>query len=304
MGSKLQKVIEKELIPKQEVPTWLKKSVQYEAITGSVAHGISSDTSDMDIMGWCIPKKDMIFPHLSGVIYGFDNFKPWEQWQKHHIKDPEHRVSKTDEYDFTIYGIINFFKMAMKNSSQPLECLFAPTDCVLHCTPVAGLVRSKRKIFLHKGSFHSFTGYAHAQMSKLSREPIGKRKEIVDKYGFDVKYAACSVRLADMCDQILDLGDIDVRRPREMVKNIRNGEMPLEDIKKWLFEKNNYLQRLYEKSTLQKKPNRPEIKQLLIDCLEMHFGSLTNAELVNPGADANFLDQIDDIMRQRNTKKI
>ena len=282
MGSRLQKVIEKELVPKGTFPTWLKKSVQYEAITGSVAHGISADTSDMDIMGFCIPRKEIVFPHLAGKLHGFDKYGTFEQWDRHHIKDPEHRVSKTDEYDFTIYSIVKFFKLAMKNSSQLLEALFTPQDCVLHCTPVGGMVRSNRRIFLHKGSFHSFTGYMHAQMSKLNREPVGKRKAVVEKYGFDVKYSACAVRLADMCDQILELGDLDVRRPKDYVKSIRNGEVPLDDIKKWLFEKERHLQRLYTESRLRKTPDKPRIKQLLLDCLESHFGNLEKCEFESP----------------------
>lgn len=297
MGSKLNKVIEKELLPKGSFPQWLQKAVQYEVITGSVAHAVSSDISDMDIMGFCIPRKDLVFPHLAGHLYGFDNFETFNEWQMHHVKDLEHKAGKSDVYDFKIYGITKYFLMLMKNNSQVLESLFAPQDCVLHCTPVAGMIRSRRRDFLHKGSFHSFTGYAHSQMAKLDREPIGKRKAIVDKYGFDVKYAACAVRLADMCDQILELGDMDIRRPKEFVKQIRKGEVPLAEIKKWLFEKDRYLQDLYGKSKLPHSPDKPKIKQLLLDCLEQHYGNLTAAEIATPDKNQNILNEIRELVK-------
>src|SRR5688500_2656981 len=52
-------------------PKWLPNAVAYETIMGSVAYGVSSDTSDMDVYGFCIPPKEMIFPHLAGEIPGF-----------------------------------------------------------------------------------------------------------------------------------------------------------------------------------------------------------------------------------------
>ena len=45
-------------------PRWLPGNVQYETIMGSVAYGVSSDSSDLDVYGWAIPMKEDIFPHL------------------------------------------------------------------------------------------------------------------------------------------------------------------------------------------------------------------------------------------------
>src|SRR5438045_4822649 len=47
-------------------PRWLAANVQYETVMGSVAYGVSSDTSDVDVYGWAIPPKDHVFPHLRG----------------------------------------------------------------------------------------------------------------------------------------------------------------------------------------------------------------------------------------------
>lgn len=62
--------------------------VQYETISGSMSYGVSSDSSDMDIMGFCIPDKSVIFPHLTGQIEGFGTPIPrFEQFQQHHIRE-------------------------------------------------------------------------------------------------------------------------------------------------------------------------------------------------------------------------
>ena len=46
-------------------PRWLPGNIQYETIMGSVAYGVSSDTSDVDIYGWAVPPRDDVFPHYT-----------------------------------------------------------------------------------------------------------------------------------------------------------------------------------------------------------------------------------------------
>jgi hypothetical protein len=85
MGSLIDRLMSKQLI---HPPPFLKDNVHYEVLMGSVAYGVSTDTSDMDIYGFCIPPKHIIFPHLTGVIKGFGNQGPnFEQWQQHSIID-------------------------------------------------------------------------------------------------------------------------------------------------------------------------------------------------------------------------
>ena len=66
--STLQRLTDRGLI---KPPRWLPGNVQYETIMGSVAYGVSSDTSDVDVYGWAIPPKEDIFPHLRGEVLGF-----------------------------------------------------------------------------------------------------------------------------------------------------------------------------------------------------------------------------------------
>jgi len=69
-------------------PKHLKGSIQYETMVGSISYGVSTNISDIDIYGFCIPPKEMIFPHLAGCIPGFGKQqKNFEQYQQHHIID-------------------------------------------------------------------------------------------------------------------------------------------------------------------------------------------------------------------------
>ena len=72
MPSAVQKLTERGLCTP---PSFLPTNVHYETIMGSVAYGVSSDTSDMDVYGFAIPPKEIVFPHLAGEIMGFGRQK-------------------------------------------------------------------------------------------------------------------------------------------------------------------------------------------------------------------------------------
>lgn len=258
-------------------PKWLPDNIHYEVIMGSVAYGVSSDTSDMDVYGFCIPPKEDVFPHLRGEIQGFGRQKQrFEQYQEHHLMDKEDR----QEYDFTIYSIVKYFHLCMENNPNMVDSLFVPNRCVLFASPVAQMVRDNRKLFLHKGSYHKFRGYAYAQLHKIgtkanSQNP--KRQESIEKYGYDVKFGYHVVRLALEGEQILVEQDLDLECNREMLKSIRRGEWSEEKLRGWFDEKERQLEELYTRSKLQHSPDEDAIKGLLMDCLEHHYGSLNNA---------------------------
>lgn len=273
MSSIVDKLISKELITP---PYFIRNNVHYEALTGSVAYGCSGDTSDMDIIGWCIPPKDYIFPHLKGVIPGFDKqVQAFSQYQMHHINDK----SAKKNYDLQVYGIVKYFRLVADNNPNMIDSLFVPRVCVLHSTEIGEMVREKRRMFLHKGSWHKFKGYAYSQLSKCkakSRENV-KRQESIDKYGYDVKFAYHIVRLLNEVEQILIEGDLDLYRNKEQLKSIRRGEWRLEQINDYFNKKESELETAYTESKLRHSPDETAIKQLLLDCLEHHYGSLEGA---------------------------
>ena len=92
-------------------PAWLPNNVHYETLLGSLAYGVSSDASDMDIYGFCIPPKEEIFPHLRGEIAGFGTpGRRFSQYQEHHLLDPHACGGKGRSHDVTIYNIVDYFQ--------------------------------------------------------------------------------------------------------------------------------------------------------------------------------------------------
>lgn len=275
-----------------DTPKWLPDNMLYETMMGSEAYGVSSAESDMDIYGVVIPPKELIFPHLSGEIPGFGaQIQRFNQWQLHHLK------ALGKEWDFSVYGIVRFFQLAMDNNPNILDSLFAPKRCVLHCTQSWEVVRQNRRIFLHKGSWHKFSGYAHSQMHKIrTKMAEGGRRDLIEKFGYDVKFAYHLVRLMGEVEQIMTEGDLDIERDRERLKGIRRGDWKLEDLEAWFTEREKTLGTLYTTSTLRHTPDEPAIRKLLIDCLEHHYGSMSN--IVNTVSDERrLLAQISQLTR-------
>ena len=268
MPSTVKELARKQLI---QAPGHVTEGVQYEVIMGSFAYGVSSDTSDIDLYGFCIPSKDMIFPHLRGEIEGFGKQKQrFEQYQQQHIIDSDKK-----EYDISVYSIVKYFHLVMGNNPNMIDSLFVPQRCIVFSTPIGGTVRENRRMFLHKGAWHTFKGYAYSQLSKMqTKNPEGKRKAEIEKYGYDPKYAYHLVRLLNEVEQILIEGDIDLERNREQLKSIRRGEWSIKSLKDYFDTKEKELESVYLKSSLPHSPDEKAIKNLLLDCLEQHFGSL------------------------------
>ncbi len=293
MSSIVKKLIDRGLI--KNFPPHI-KSIHYEIITGSYSYGVSSDMSDTDICAVCIPKKKIVFPHLSGVVPGFGKQgERFDSFQKHHILDPE----QDRKYDVNVYNIVKYFQLCMDNNPNMVDSLFVPQRCVVHSTKIGGMLRDNRKLFLCKKAWHTFKGYAYAQLHKMEiKVPEGNRKDLVDEFGYDVKFAYHIVRLVGEVEQILSEGDLDLERDRERLKAIRRGEWAEEQVREFFFQKEKSLESLYASSTLPHTPREEEIKQLLLDCLEEEYGSLDGCVEVSKEVDPSFLKELRDLLKK------
>jgi len=268
----LKKLRDKKLI---SPPSWLIENTIYLTRMGSLCYGCENENSDNDIYGICIPQKHVIFPHLAGEIIDFGIQTPrFHQWERHHVFDD----SCNKSYDFCIYSIVKYFDLLMKNNPNIVDSLFVEQNFIIHITQIGNLLRENRKLFLHKGAWFKFKGYAYSQLHKIKiKNPVGDRLKTVKKYGYDVKYAYHLVRLLNEVEQILIEGDLNLMRNKEQLKAIRSGEWTLQQIEDYFTTKERELESLYTSSSLQHYPDEKAIKRLLLQCLEMHYGSLEKA---------------------------
>jgi predicted nucleotidyltransferase len=292
-------------------PSWLDSNVHYLTIMGSVAYGVADtnndqETSDFDVYGFCIPPREIVFPHTAGAIWGFGRYKEgmpksyFGQFQQHHVLDPSARGGKGREYDLQIYNIVKYAQLCMECNPNMIDSLFTPETCVLHCTAIGQILRENRRRFLHQGICDKFKGYAYAQVHKMqTREPEegSKREQLVEKYGYDTKFAYHTVRLLNEAEQLLLEGDLDLQRNREQLKSIRRGEWTMQQILDYFELKRVALEEARTRSALPPGPDEEAIRGLLLRCLEAHYGSLDGC-IVVPGRAEALLREIREKIEQ------
>jgi len=263
----------------------------YEVMMGSVAYGVSNDTSDMDVYGVCVPDKSMVFPHLTGYINGFGpQPKTFEVYQKHHMQLEE------KEYDVAIYSLVNYFNLCADNNPNMIDSLFVPKRCVIHMNDVGEHMRANKRLFLSKRIYTKLCGYAFKELKSLERynpSESGKRKELIERFGYDVKSAYHVVRLMLEAEQVLIENNLDLERNREHLKHVRSGGYTLEALKDWFQKKELELNNVYTNSHLSLQPDLQRLNTILFECLEMHFGSLDMVNNVDPRA----LEKLEKIRR-------
>lgn len=299
MASVLTQLIERNILKRGEYPVWLQNAIHYETIMGSIAYGVNEDTSDFDVYAVCIPPKQMLFPHLAGHIPGFGKQPEiFNNWQKHHIDDPDAEGGRGRNYDFSVYSIVQFFQKCAECNPNMVDALFTPRRCVLYTSPVGELIRENRHLFLHKGAWHRFKGYAYQQMHKMqSMKREGKRAATVEKYGYDIKFAYHVVRLMDEVEQILNEQTLDLERAREQLKSIRRGEWAKEKIIEFFNDREKQLEEAYQKSPLPYKPDYNKLQELLLQCLEIAYDDVRQIVHVENEA-ALAIEKIQDVLNE------
>ncbi len=106
---------------------------------------------------------------------------------------------------------------------------------------------------------------------------LSKREKETTVKGTDTKFAYHVIRLALEGEQILMEHDLDIERNAEILKAVRRGDWSEEKLRSWFDAKEKHLEELYTKSTLRHSPDEEAIKDLLMNCLEQHYGSLDQA---------------------------
>lgn len=137
------------------------------------------------------------------------------------------------------------------------------------------------------------TGLEHLTDSELLQyyalvvelNKTGTRHARIHLEHIDSKKMYHIVRLLLEVEQILAEGDLTLDRNSEILKSIRRGEWELERLQEWFDNKEKSLETLYVSSNIPYQPNEQKIKQVLMECLEMHYDSLSSAIKIQPDID-------------------
>lgn len=258
------------MIPTKEsyllnAPPWIKADpscIIYETIVGSQAFGTNTEESDIDVFAICVPPARIVFPHTTGYISGFGQ-QP-DKFEQYHYSDTES--------DITVYSIIKFFNLCMTANPTILDCLFVSDDLILKTSSTFEILKENREMFLSQKAYHTYRGYAHEMMKKMrNKNPEGKRKQIVEKYGYDTKYLSHAFRLLLELDNILKEGNPHLRKNKGFLRQIREGNYSLEEMESLFKDTEEAVALEKERTKLPYSVDEEKIKDVLIRCLEDYY---------------------------------
>jgi uncharacterized protein len=182
--------------------------------------------------------------------------------------------NKAGDKDYKFYSLTKMFQILINNNPNALELLFAPQNCILYETDEWKKIIENKDLFLSLKSFHSFSGYAHSQGLRLEIKSGNNtgRKDLQEKYGFDVKSASHMLRLYYECRQLLKEHQITMPLPdRVEILQYKRGEYPgeegLKKLKEKVIELGKQCDQLYTTSTLRYSPDFENISKLQMDIL-------------------------------------
>lgn len=113
---------------------------------GSHAYGTNNETSDLDIRGVALNKKEEILTNRN-----FEQFV-------------------NEETDTTIYSLNKIISLLSNCNPNTIEILGLKREHYLYCSSIGKELIDNRKLFLSKRAVHSFGGYATAQLRRLDNK--------------------------------------------------------------------------------------------------------------------------------------
>jgi len=134
----------------------IEKNILLEYPVGSHLYGTNTENSDHDYSGIFIAPIDYYFglKDVREVDFSISS---------------KHENGKNDKeaIDRKFYEIKRFMKLATDCNPAIIEQLFVPKSLLIHSSIKGKELLDNRKIFLHKGLYHRFLGYAYSQKKKM-----------------------------------------------------------------------------------------------------------------------------------------
>lgn len=190
-------------------------------LVGSGVHGIALDgMDDRDEMGVFIEPAT----HVLGTHDRRDDYVSRTQ--------PEGVRSGPGDVDLILYSLRKFLRLAIKGNPTMLLPLFAPEEHVITSTTHGQELRALRGAFLSAQAVERFLGYMEAQHERMmgggKRNRVPNRPELIEQYGWDVKYGAHALRLAYQGHELAAYGSLTLPLPepvKSLVLAVRTGEV-------------------------------------------------------------------------------
>lgn len=230
------------------------------AYRGSIAHGMYVPNTDPD----SVDDKDAIAVCIPPVEFYF-GLKQYGSRGTQEIK--------RGEWDIVAYEVRKFVTLLVKGNPNVLSTLWLDRSDYMKMTDEGKMIVEGRDLFVTRQVYHSFVGYAHSQLHRMTHMAYEgymgeKRKKLVDKYGYDTKNASHLIRLLRMAVEFLVEGRLIVKRPdRQELLDIKRGKWTLNKVEQCADDLLKQARQAYIDSKLPNDVDRAKIDKLCVDVL-------------------------------------
>lgn len=196
------------------------------SVVGSGVHGIAiAGTDDHDEMG--------VYIEPPAYVLGVERHREDFIWRT----QPEGVRSGHGDTDLVLYSLHKYLRLAVKGNPTVMIPLFAPEESLVVVTELGRELRALRAAFLSQVAVQRFLGYMHSQHERMLGGSSGgrapNRPELVERFGWDVKYGSHALRLAYQGHEIAAEGTLTLPLPepqRERVLAVKRGEVARDEV--------------------------------------------------------------------------
>ena len=221
----------------------LARDTIFVTLAGNQAHGTAQAGSDVDLRGVCIAPLALRlslfrrFEQFEGALDG----ALWDAVRPRIAAHPTAAAGLGVKTECVIFDLAKFLTLCAEANPNALEILFADEGDWVHETRAWRRLHAERHRFLSKKVQQTYLGYAMAQLKKVQLHRAAsaegtKRKNparaaLIDQHGYDTKHAMHLVRLMQTGLELLQTGELRVRRPdADQLRAIRDGALTFDQL--------------------------------------------------------------------------
>jgi uncharacterized protein len=224
---------------------------------GSKSYGTDTPESDHDLVAIAVAPKS--------TYTGLD------KWENDGTLKMDRK--STDNAELTAFELKKFLRLALAFNPNVIPLLYLRPSFHYYQTNGGNAIVENRHWFTSKRAYHTLIGYAEGQRKAVVNCETGKlgmkRKELVAQYGYDVKFAAHTIRILRMATEFFKTGDFNVyREDRDHLLDIRKGKFTMQEWLKEVDELTLEAKDAEKDSKLPEHPQYDKINRLCMDLIE------------------------------------
>lgn len=236
---------------------------------GSGVHGMAiAGHDDLDLMG--------VYVETAEQVIGL------APTSGHYVSRtvPEGVRSGPGDVDLTLYSLRKYMCLATQGNPTVLTLLYAPDPAIHMMTLIGCELRALAPSIVSRQAGQRFLGYLNGQRNRMlgvgpRQNRVPNRPELVERYGYDTKYASHALRLGLQGIEMVTHGTLTLPMPAEDLRRamaVKRGEVSKADALRQIdIVRGELADRLTNTTALPERPDMAVVNSWLIDVHRRHW---------------------------------